>query len=254
MLSRSLDRATQFTRRDALRLGVAAVLLVAGLTAILVADDLPRGVDLTVGDIAAAEVRAPRKMEFSSEVETEAARVAAAAAVPPQYSFAADTTAAIALRQLDALAGAIGPLDAVFALELSPASRQVALAGQLPWLSRDARRTLESLGREEWSALAAEATRVLGLVQRTEIRDADLETVRAALGDRVAQSFDASERALVAEIVSPFLAPNSSYSQALTDVRIDRMLSIIRTKTSAVISLAISLSATRNATCRKIRG
>jgi cyclic-di-AMP phosphodiesterase PgpH len=217
MLTRRTDRPARFTRRDALRLGVAAALLIAGLTVILVADDLPRGIDLAVGDVATTEVRAPRTIEFSSEVETEAARQAARNDVPPQYSFAADTTAAIARRQLDALAEAIGPLDGIFDLVLSPASRQIALGSQLVWLSEDARATLESLDAEQWSALAAEATRVLSLVQRTEIRDADLESVRATLTDRVAQSFPAAERALVAEIVSPFLAPNSSYSQELTD-------------------------------------
>jgi hypothetical protein len=217
MLSRHLDRGPGFTRRDAIRLAVAAALLVGGLTVILVVDDLPRGVDLAVGDVATTEVRAPRTIEFSSEVETEAARQAARDAVPPQYDFAAERTAAIARRQLDDLAAAIGPLDAIFELPLAPPSREIALASQLVWLSEEARQTLEGLDLDGWSAIAAEATRVLSLVQRTEIRDADLEGVRAALGDLVAQSFAPPERALVTEIVLPFLAPNSSYSAELTD-------------------------------------
>ena len=217
MLTRAVDRPARFTRHDAVRLLVAAALLVGGLTVILVADDLPRGVDLVVGDVAAAEVRAPRTIEFSSKVETEAARQAARDAVPPQYDFTADTTATIARRQLDSLAAALGPLDSIFALPLAPASREIALASQLVWLGDDARKTLEGLDAEEWSAVAAEAARVLSLVQRTEIRDADLEGVRATLYDRVAQSLAAPERTLVAEIVSPLLAPNSTYSQELTD-------------------------------------
>ncbi|MCU0484269.1 MAG: hypothetical protein MUC54_08395, partial [Chloroflexi bacterium] len=221
MLTRRVEGSARFTRHDAIRLAVAAALLVAGLTAILVADDLPRGVDLAVGDVATAEVRAPRTIEFSSEVETEAAREAARAAVLPQYDFTADTTAAIALRQLDELARSIGPLDGIFALPLTPASREISLASQLIWLSDEARTTLEGLDAEGWAAVAAEATRVLSLVQRTEVRDADLERVRATLSDRVAQSFAAPERVLVSEIISPFLAPNSSFSQELTDAARD---------------------------------
>ncbi len=221
MLSRRLDRATQFTRRDAVRLVVAAVLLVAGLTAILAIDDLPRGVDLAVGDLAAQEVRAPRTIEFASDVETATARQDARRAVPPQYDFAAARSATIARRQLEALAEAIGPLDAIFAREMPPDARRLALSAELPGLSQATRQTLEGLDSETWSAVAAEATRVLGLVQRTEIRDADLEGVRGQLEDRVAQAFSAPERALVAAIDSPFLAPNSSYSQELTDAARD---------------------------------
>ena len=221
MLSRRLDRAAQFTRRDAVRLGVAAVLLVAGLTAILAIDDLPRGVDLAAGDVAAQEVRAPRTIDFASDVETAAARQEARDAVPPQYDFAAARSATIARRQLDALAEAIGPLDILFAQEMPPDARRIALSVHLPWLSEGARRTLEGLDPDAWSAVAAEATRVLGLVQRTEVRDADLEGVRVELEDRVAQTFSDRERALVAGIVSSFLAPNSSYSQELTDAARD---------------------------------
>jgi len=221
MLSRRPDRATRFTRHDALRLAVAAALLVAGLTAILAIDDLPRGVDLAVGDVVSQEVRAPRSIDFPSEVETEAARQAARDAVPPQYDFAAERSAAIARRQLNALEKALEPVDAVFAQELPVSSREIVLAAQLPWLTADARRTLVGLTADGWAAVAAEAARVLGILQRTEIRDADLEDVRGQLGDRVAATFADPERALVTGIVSPLLAPNSSYSQELTDAARD---------------------------------
>ena len=221
MLSRRPDRATRFTRHDALRLAVAAALLVAGLTAILAVDDLPRGVDLAVGDVVSQEVRAPRSIDFPSEVETEAARQAARDAVPPQYDFAAERSAAIARRQLNALEKALEPVDAVFAQELPVSSREIVLAAQLPWLTADARRTLVGLTADGWAAVAAEAARVLGILQRTEIRDADLEDVRGQLGDRVAATFADPERALVTGIVSPLLAPNSSYSQELTDAARD---------------------------------
>jgi hypothetical protein len=60
MLSRRLDRVTAFTRRDAVRLVVAAALLITGLAAVLSIDDLPNAVNLQVGDLATADVRAPR--------------------------------------------------------------------------------------------------------------------------------------------------------------------------------------------------
>jgi len=46
MLSRRLDRVARFTRRDAVRLTVATILLVGGLTAILSIGDLPQAYHL----------------------------------------------------------------------------------------------------------------------------------------------------------------------------------------------------------------
>jgi membrane-associated HD superfamily phosphohydrolase len=104
MLSRRLDRVAAFTRRDAVRLGVASLLLITGLTVVLSIDDLPQAVDLAPGDLATVDVSAPRTLAFASAIETEAARQAARDVVPPQYDYKAETAAALTRRQLDALA------------------------------------------------------------------------------------------------------------------------------------------------------
>ena len=153
MLSRRLDRVAAFTRRDAVRLAVAAVLLITGLTAVLSIDDLPRAVDLSVGDLATADVRAPRTLVFESETETAAARQAARDAVPPQYDYKAETAAALTRRQLDALAAVLAPVDAAFAPAVT--------AGGAPGCPRRtpsrastlaSRKTLDALAPERWVA------------------------------------------------------------------------------------------------------
>jgi hypothetical protein len=217
MLSRRLDRVAAFTRQDAVRLFVAAVLLVTGLTAVLSIDDLPGAVDLQAGDLAGAEVRAPRTLLFQSAVETAAAREAAREAVPPQYDYKAETAATLTRRQLDALATALIPVDAAFTLSVSPEARQLALADTLPGLSPDARKTLYALAPERWALVSAEAARVLGLVQRAELRDAELEAVRRNVGERFSAALTDDERALATELVAPLLLPNATYSEALTN-------------------------------------
>jgi putative nucleotidyltransferase with HDIG domain len=217
MLSRRLDRVAAFTRRDAVRLVVAAALLVTGLTAVLSVDDLPRAVDLAVGDLATADVRAPRTAVFVSQVETDAARQAARDDAPPQYDYKAETAAALTRRQLEMLGTLLAPVDAAFAPELAPEERRAALASALPGLSSSARATLEALAPERWALVGADATRVLGLVQRDELRDAELEVVRRNLGERFSAGLTDDERRLGTEIVSPLLVPNATYSQALTD-------------------------------------
>jgi len=216
VLSRRLERVAAFTRRDAVRLAVAAALLVTGLTAVLSIDDLPRAVDLSPGDLATADVRAPRTLLFESETETIAARVAARDAVPPQYDYKAETAAALTRRQLDALAALLSPVDAAFAAGVPPEERLAALSETLPGLTMSARKTLYALAPERWSLTGAEATRVLGLVQRDPLRDAELEAARRNLGERFSAALTDDERGLATEIVAPLLVPNATYSEALT--------------------------------------
>ncbi len=215
MLSRRLDRVTAFTRRDAVRLVVASALLITGLTAVLAINDLPSAVDLEVGDLAPADVPAPRTIIFTSEFETEAARQAARDAVPPQYDYRAETASTLTSRQLDVLAETLAPVDAAFDLDVTPEERAAILAVEPPDLSPGARATLQGLAPERWALVGAEAARVLSLVQRAELRDADLEAVRRNLGERFSAALTDAERALAIEIVAPLLVPNATYSEAL---------------------------------------
>jgi len=216
MLSRRLDRVAAFTRRDAVRLGVASLLLITGLTAVLSIDDLPQAVDLSPGDLATVDVAAPRTLAFESATETEAARQAARDAVPPQYDYKAETAAALTRRQLDALAVVLAPVDAAFAAGLAPEDRRAALSDTLPDLTLSSRKTLYALAPERWSLAGAEAARVLGLVQRDPLRDAELEAARRNLGERFSAALTDDERALATELVVPLLVPNATYSEALT--------------------------------------
>jgi hypothetical protein len=216
MLSRRFDRVTRFTRRDAVRYAVATILLVGGLTAILSIGDLPQAYNLQVGSIAPEQVRAPRAIQFESAVQTAAARQAASDAVEPQYDFRADTASSLAQRQLDSLATALAPIDAAFAGQLTPEQRIAALDATLPGISAAARSTLDGLTAARWSLVAAEATRVLGTLQRSELRDSVMETARANVGGLFSPLLTDAERALGSGIVAPLLVPNSTYSDTLT--------------------------------------
>ena len=77
MLSTLAERATPFSRRDAVRLAVFACFLVAAMTVILAADIVPRGLGLQVGQVAPDDIRAPRQLDVVSQVATDQARQAA---------------------------------------------------------------------------------------------------------------------------------------------------------------------------------
>jgi hypothetical protein len=59
--------------------------------------------------------------------------------------------------------------------------------------------------------------RVLETIERTEVRDSRLAEVKADLGKQFGQALSDEGRLLAESIIRPFVVPNSSYSQALTD-------------------------------------
>jgi putative nucleotidyltransferase with HDIG domain len=216
MLSRRFDRVTRFTRNDAVRLAVATILLVGGLAAILSIGDLPQAYNVQTGSIAPQQIRAPRAIQFESAVQTAAARQAASTAVEPQYDFRADNASSLARRQLDTLTMELAPVDAAFAASLTPDERATALDATLTGISAAARKTLEAISVDRWSLVAAEASRVLGTLQRSELRDSEMEAARRDLSGLFSSQLTDDERSLATEIVGPLLVPNSTYSDVLT--------------------------------------
>ena len=114
MLAQRVDRATPFSRRDLGRLLVASALLVLALTAIFAIDIIPTPVEVKVGDVARADVVAPRAITFTSTILTTEARDAARTGVDPQYDFTPDKASAAARQQALAFASQVEGVDAAF--------------------------------------------------------------------------------------------------------------------------------------------
>ena len=209
--------ALRLSRNDVRRFLIVAGILVAALTIIFAVDLVPRGSALEVGTLAPSDIRAPRTLEVVSRIQTDAARAAARAAVPPQYDYSTDAADETARQQLAALDRAAAPVDAAFAASLPDASRREALAAALPGLTDGARRTLIALDPSGWASTRAAAQKILGELERTELRDSSLATARAGLATKLSTTLDAASAELAAEIVSPLLVANSSYSETLTE-------------------------------------
>ncbi|HVL53821.1 MAG TPA: hypothetical protein VM344_06125, partial [Vitreimonas sp.] len=202
MLTQRLDQAVRFTRRDAGRLGLAAAVLALVLTLILGIDIIvPQALSLNVGDVARADINAPRAVTYESEVRTDALREEARQAVPPQYDYTPGKGDAVAAEQLGALRRALIPVQAAFRPSVEAAERQAILAETLPQLSDEPRATLVALSPERWPLVRMEAERVLGVVQRNELRDAQVAQTRQGLIDRMGGGLSAAERLLAAEII-----------------------------------------------------
>jgi putative nucleotidyltransferase with HDIG domain len=209
--------ANPFTRRDAVRLSVAATILVAGLTAALSIDLIPSRIIPAEGDVAPAELRAPLSTVFISESETQKARDDARREVPPLYDYDLELGRLSAVEQLATFDRETAPIDAAFEAVLPADARAAALAAALPRLSEESIGTLQSLRASEWRGLRDSMRRVLDRAQRQEVRDTDLTMERQVLIEQLPETLSSAKRALAAEIISPLLEANSSYSAVRTE-------------------------------------
>ena len=217
MLTRPSTSPVRFTRGDVPRIGIATVILVLALTAILGADIIPQPpLDVTVGQLASRDIVAPRAVDFESKIQTDAARTVASAAVPPQYTFASENAIAIAGAQQRAFDARVARVDSTFAAALSDANRVALLEIAVPNLSDKAKKTLVGLDVARWAAVRTEAAGILDATLRTELRDTRVEATKAGLSGLMAGGLDESERMLAAELISPLIVPNSSFSDQLT--------------------------------------
>jgi len=219
MLARSAA-VRRFARTDAVRLVVATMLMVAALGGVLAVDALPgpfAGQGIIVGDLATADILAPRALTYESAEQTRLAREDARRQVPPQYDYTPERGQLTAAQQLDLLEEVITPVDAAFAAVLTPEARQIALRSALPTLTPSARETLAEFDEAQWTSLRGEITRVLEAVERQEVRDTLLPDVRDSLDSRLSVRFGADQRALAAEILSPLVVANSTFDEAATE-------------------------------------
>ncbi len=214
MLKEPHEPHRPFRRGDAGRL-LGGVVLFLGLLAVGVVPDLsPANPGFAPGVMAASNVRAPRAAVVANPVETELARQAAAAAVPPQYDFTVQRASTIANQQMAALTTSLVLVDAAFGSDKTPEARRAALASVLPGLPDADRATLLNLDPGRWKPIEQAALALLGQVERTEIKDRSVADQLVA--EDMPAGFSASEQSLIAAMVTPLVVANSNYSMALT--------------------------------------
>ena len=224
MLTQRLEEIAAYTRRDIARLGLSAVFLVLGLTAIFAADIFPQRVQATLDTVARADILAPRADSYVSDIKTAAARKEAADRVDPQYDYSTEKAIPIANRQLQAFDERVAPIDQAFNKATSEAERANLLANVLPAglpgaLTDADRKTLVSLTSERWTALRTEASRVLETTETLQLRDDAVLQAQAGVSLKLVGSptLDEAEGKLAAALITPLIEPNSSYSKSLTD-------------------------------------
>jgi putative nucleotidyltransferase with HDIG domain len=177
----------------------------------------PATISLKEGDVSPSDFQAPEDIEYISEVRTEEARLAAESAVVPVY---APSDQAIARKQLERLRATLQYItlvrDDVNSTPEQKASDIVSLSDIT--LRHQTIEQILTLTPARWDAIQQEALSVLEQVMRRTIRDTDLDSVRRSVPSLVSLALSEDQAAIVVELVSAFVTPNSMYSADLTDV------------------------------------
>ncbi|CAG1012554.1 Cyclic-di-AMP phosphodiesterase PgpH [Anaerolineales bacterium] len=170
---------------------------------------------MAVGVVLQYTMQSPRDIEYVSEVRTEEARKAAESGVQPVYT---PPDPAIARQQIERLRTAMQYITSVRTNpELSLEDRK----SNLVELS-DVRLKLETIdyvvgiSDTRWEAAQSEALRVLEQVMRRAILEDKLEATQTSVSSSVSLTLNEQQSALVTELVTAFVVPNSFYSEELT--------------------------------------
>jgi putative nucleotidyltransferase with HDIG domain len=223
MLAQRVEAVAALTGRDAVRLTISSIALILALTAILAAGTIQQPIQVTAGQIAGSDIVAPRAIDFESTVLTDQAREAARQAVEPQYDFTSEKAIAVASEQLDAFDRIGRTMTRALDAQTAPEDRQALIDAAAPDLSDEALTTLAALDQDRWLIVQDEARGVLDETERTELRDSDVAETRSRLAGTLAGGLTEAERMLAAEILSPLIVPNSSFSEEKTNLKRDEV-------------------------------
>lgn len=176
-------------------------------------------VNLAAGDVATSDITAPLTVSFFSDSLTEAARAAAADAVPPVYEPIAPL-ADIRDRQLrvyDNVARAVGNvLIQRDAATIEPDEVLVRLASAVPAFTDDQIALLAALPIDTWTRITDAGRAVLESTLSAEVRDDMLADARQQVRTNITNDLSQPQREMAGDLAAAQVAPNTQQSAAKT--------------------------------------
>jgi len=167
------------------------------------------------GEIALRDYRAPQAISFTSEVMTQQRRDAVERTILPIYT-SPDTR--IARRQLEQLRATLAYINSLRADSYATSAQKEADLTALDdvHLGQDTVRSILGLADARWQEVQQEAIVVLERVMSSAIRPENLLDARDRVPALVTLSLPEEQAAIVAELVAAYVAPNSQFSENLT--------------------------------------
>ncbi|MBE0410706.1 MAG: HDIG domain-containing protein [Anaerolineales bacterium] len=172
--------------------------------------------ELHAGNVASQDILAPYSFTYTSEIRTEQQRETAARAVLPIYT---QTDTSIARQQLERLRAALAYINSVRADEFASLEQKILDLTALEdiHLNQDIAQSILTLSESRWQTVQQEAITVLETVMRNTIREDRLEEERRRVPASISLALPEELVVIVSELVVGFMAPNSFYSDNLTE-------------------------------------
>lgn len=210
----SRPEATGGWRHGAL-LAVFSVLMAVTLTLVLAFQFLPGQVTLKVGDVSRQNIKAPKRVSYTSQIKTNEARDQALAGVPEVYEYDA---ALVQQQKAKALAvcNSISLLRNDISLSLDQKRDRLQ---RLPDLSLSSLSASEILFINEpaWREVITDTARVLDEIMRDKIRPSQLAEAKSRVRSRLSGNLTWVQSALVDDLVRSFLRPTEYYDSQETE-------------------------------------
>ncbi|MBI3163026.1 MAG: HDIG domain-containing protein [Chloroflexi bacterium] len=175
----------------------------------------PSAQALDIGDVSQITMRAPRDIEYVSEIRTEEARQAAESAVEPAFT---PPDPAIARTQLEGLETTLQYITSIrndVTLSLDAKKSKLVVLSDVR-LELDIIEYVISASEPRWNTAQTESLRVLELVMRRAIYEDKVESTKAGVASSVSLTLNEQQSVLVTELVTAFVVPNSFFSEELT--------------------------------------
>ena len=186
------------------QLTALTVLLWVGLALVITTQLLPSRYQFQENDVVTFNIKSPRKVTYTSQIETKAERDRAAAAVPEVTEF----DVAAAAQQTRKLEEALQQISTIRKGTTSQAQKEIEI-GQLQGLTLSKASQTVALRADEirWLGIGAESKRVLGQVMGEPFTEAQTRDVLKRLPGSIDQRYSPEERTLIAELASSMVRP-----------------------------------------------
>jgi len=211
------DRTISGVKRSRiLRSAVLGLSLVLVTSFILVFQFLPSRVDLEVGDVSTADIRAPREVTYISEIRTEEERREAEEAVEDIYDPADPKIARQAISQARQVFDYVDSVrhDEYATLEEKMEMVRAISDVTLPISVISDTVTLEG---DLWGEVVAESLKVLDEILRQDIRSDQVTEVKRQVAGHISLALSPTQAELVEAWSKNFIVPTSFFNAEKTE-------------------------------------
>ncbi len=212
------QKASRFHAFNHRLLQFAILILTAGISyaaLILPIPTRPSYFPLQQGDVAPQDIQAPYALSYISDVQTEIMRDDAETRVAPVY-LPADP--AIARQQIELLRSTLIYISAVRAdsyATLDQKFSDLTLLRDIQLNRQEIERVL-AMNDTRWQAVQQEALTVLEQVMRNTLREGQVYDAQRSIPTLISFTLTQDQALAVASLVTPFVVPNSLFSDELT--------------------------------------